>query len=231
MMNILSYLKGKSYPGRGIFIGKSKENFVCSYFIMGRSENSKNRVFEETENGIRTKAFCEEKLSDPSLIIYNPVINYKDKLIITNGDQTNTIYDFLKEDKTFKQALKTRSFEPDKPNYTPRISAIVYDDFTFEMSILKSDEGDDSQCLRYFFEYENLPVNTARLIHTYEDDGAVLPSFIGEAKKLSFKEEGIDEFANNLWDSLDSENKVSLYTHFINIKTKSVTTKIINKNK
>ncbi len=229
MITLNEYLQNKSYPGRGIFIGKSEEYLVAAYFIMGRSENSRNRIFAKTDLGIKTMAFDESKLSDPSLIIYNPVIKYNDNLIVTNGDQTNTIYDFLQKDRGFNCALKTREFEPDAPNFTPRISALITKDYSFKMSILKSDEGDSNHCLRYFYEYNNVPVNTGRIIHTYFDDGNPIPSFTGEPVKVSFTGE-IEEFSNNLWNSLNSENKVSLYVNFINMKTNEYTVKIINKN-
>ncbi len=229
MITLNEYLQNKSYPGRGIFIGKNETHLVCAYFIMGRSENSRNRIFKETDLGIKTMAFDESKLVDPSLIIYNPVIKYNDNLIITNGDQTDTIYEFLQKDRGFNCALKTREFEPDAPNFTPRISSIINKDYSFKMSILKSDDGNSSHCLRYFYEYNNLPTNTGRIIHTYFDDGNPIPSFIGEPVKVSFNG-NINEFSSSLWNSLNEENKVSLYVNFIDMKTNEYTVKIINKN-
>ncbi len=229
MITLNEYLQNKSYPGRGIFIGKNEEYLVAAYFIMGRSENSRNRVFTKTDLGIKTMAFDESKLVDPSLIIYNPVIKFNDNLIITNGDQTDTIYEFLKKDRGFNCALKTREFEPDAPNFTPRISALISKDYSFKMNILKSDEGDSNHCLRYFYEYNNIPVNTGRIIHTYFDDGNPIPSFIGEPVKVSFDGD-VKAFSNNLWDSLNEENKVSLYVNFINMKTNEYTVEILNKN-
>lgn len=229
-MNLLSYLESKEYPGRGIFVGENTENVVVAYFIMGRSSNSRNRVFETTEDGIRTKAFDESKLEDPSLIIYAPVRKVFDFTVVTNGDQTDTIKDFLNKGDSFENALRTREFEPDCPNFTPRISAVLNGDFSFKMSILKSDNGCGDRCLRYFYEYPALAENTGRIIHTYKDNGSPIPSFEGEPVLVEIENCGIDTFADKVWNSLNDENKVSLFVRYINKNTKQETTKIINKN-
>lgn len=224
-----------SYPGRGIVIGKSAdgENAVIAYFIMGRSENSRNRVFEELDGGIRTKAFDPAKLSDPSLIIYSPVRVIDNKIIVTNGDQTDTVYEHIKTGSDFENALRTRTFEPDEPNFTPRISGILNlekDDFTYKMSILKSTNGNANAAQRFFYEYQ--PVNgLAHFIHTYKMDGSPrIPSFEGEPKPVALENESIDDFTANLWNSLNEENKVSLFVRYIGLKNGEVQTRIINKN-
>lgn len=230
-MNIASYLQSKEYPGRGILVGKTKTDIVMAYFIMGRSVNSQNRIFEITDDGIRTKAFDESKMEDPSLIIYAPVRKVGDVTVVTNGDQTDTIRDFLVKGDSFENALRTREFEPDGPNWTPRISALVNQDGSFKMSILKSDKGDESQCLRYFYEYASPIENQARIIHTYNDNGNPIPSFEGEPKTVCGIEGDIDTVTNMLWDSLNKDNKVSLFVRFINRTTGEETTRIVNKNK
>lgn len=230
MVNIEKYLGENSYPGRGIIIGRSGKNTVIAYFIMGRSENSRNRIFFESEGGIRTKAFDESKLSDPSLIIYAPVKVISGMTIVTNGDQTDTVYDFIKEGKTFEEALRTREFEPDGPNFTPRISGIVYPDGTFKLSILKSDGGNDSQCVRNFYEYSSPLDGRGRIIHTYKQDGSPIPSFEGEPVTFALEEVDIDSFAEKIWNSLNADNKVSLFVRYINREDGSEQSRIINKN-
>ena len=231
LLNLNEILKNNTYPGRGIVIGKSEDgkNVVIAYFIMGRSENSRNRVFIEEECGIRTEAFDPAKLSDPSLIIYWPVRVLGDKTIVTNGDQTDTIYDYLKDGKSFEDALRTRTFEPDPPNFTPRISGLIEANGDYRLSILKSNDGDDNSAHRYFYEYENVKAGEGHFIHTYKHDGNPIPSFEGEPKKITITGD-IDTFTATLWDNLNSDNKVSLFTRFINLKTGKTETRIINKN-
>ena len=234
-LEICKELSANSYPGRGIIIGKSEDGkkAVTAYFIMGRSSNSRNRVFVEEGEGIRTQAFDESKLEDPSLIIYAPVRVLGNKTIVTNGDQTDTIYDGMDKQLTFEQSLRSREFEPDAPNYTPRISGIMHVEngtYNYAMSILKSNNGDPSACNRYTFAYSN-PVNgEGHFIHTYMQDGNPLPSFEGEPKLIGI-EGDIDSFTNMLWDSLNEENKVSLFVRYIDIETGKYETRIINKNK
>ena len=229
MVDIKKELCENSYPGRGIIIGKScDEKVVIAYFIMGRSENSRNRIFEVDGEGIKTKAFDESKMVDPSLIIYAPVRVINGKTIVTNGDQTDTVYDFIKDGKTFADALRTREFEPDEPNFTPRISGIV-DGFDYKLSILKSAEGDGATCRRYFYEYTNPKAGEGHFIHTYKCDGDPIPSFEGEPKKIAL-EGNIDEFTNSLWTSLNEDNKVSLFVRYIDVKSGKYETRIINKN-
>ncbi len=234
MISIEKELKGNSYPGRGIIIGKSKDgnHAVTAYFIMGRSENSRNRIFVEDGDGIRTQAFDPSKMVDPSLIIYSPVRVLGNKIIVTNGDQTDTIFDLMNNQLTFEQALRTREFEPDAPNYTPRISGIVKledDDFNYAISILKSANGNAESCQRFNFAYKN-PINgEGHFIHTYKCDGDPIPSFEGEPKLIAVSDD-IDEFTNLLWDSLNEDNKVSLFVRYIDLKSKEISTRIINKN-
>lgn len=231
MIDMVKDLQQNSYPGRGIVLGRSSdgEHAVIGYFIMGRSENSRNRVFVEEQGGIRTEAFDPKKLSDPSLIIYWPVRVLGYQTIVTNGDQTDTIYDYLKDGKTFEEALRTRTFEPDGPNFTPRISGLVEKNGDYRLSILKSNEGDPGSAHRYFYEYENPKAGQAHFIHTYEHDGNPIPSFVGEPKQV--KIEGcIECFTKMLWENLNEDNKVSLFTRFINLKTGETETRIINKN-
>ena len=234
LLSIEQELKGNSYPGRGIIIGKSADGkkAVTAYFIMGRSENSRNRVFVEEGEGIRTQAFDPSKLSDPSLIIYAPVRVLDDKTIVTNGDQTDTVYDLMKEGKTFEESLRTREFEPDGPNYTPRISGImnVKDNaFDYSMSILKSNNGNPDACNRYTFSYSDPVAGEGHFIHTYMCDGNPLPSFEGEPKLISIPDD-MDAFADTLWTSLNEDNKVSLFVRYIDIATGKYETKIVNKN-
>ncbi len=233
-LSIEKKLKENSYPGRGIIIGKSKDgkHAVTAYFIMGRSENSRNRVFVEEGEGIRTQAFDPSKLVDPSLIIYAPVRVLGNKTIVTNGDQTDTIYDLVGDGRSFEQALRTREFEPDAPNYTPRISGIMQvneGEYHFAMSILKSDNGNGAACNRYTYTYENPIAGEGRFIHTYRCDGNPLPSFEGEPKLIEIPDD-MDEFTDLLWNSLNEENKVSLFVRYIDIKTGKYKTNIINKN-
>lgn len=218
---MFDYLAAKEYPGRGIILGKSEDNkAVFAYFIMGRSTNSRNRVFETSDDDIRTKAFDESLLSDPSLIIYSPVRVLGKKIIVTNGDQTDTIYEYLKDKKTFEDALYTRTFEPDAPNFTPRISGLIdiESGLKLKLSILKSDEGDESQSLRFFYNYDNPKPGEGFLIHTYKENSDPLKSFEGEPVKVSLKG-SIDEFVNSLWNSLNTDNKISLAVRYIDMVT------------
>ena len=234
MISLEQELKGNSYPGRGIVIGKSADGkkAAAAYFIMGRSENSRNRIFVEEGEGIRTQAFDPSKLVDPSLIIYAPVRVLGNDTIVTNGDQTDTIYEGLKEGLTFEQSLRSREFEPDGPNYTPRISGVMHIEngqYDYAMSILKSNSGNPQACNRYTFSYENCVAGEGHFIHTYQCDGNPLPSFEGEPKLVAIPND-IEEFAQMLWSSLNEENKVSLFVRYINIEDGTYETKIINKN-
>jgi len=218
---MFDYLVAKEYPGRGIILGKSEDNrAVFAYFIMGRSTNSRNRVFEVSNDDIRTKAFDESLLSDPSLIIYSPVRVLGKKIIVTNGDQTDTIYEYLKDKKTFEDALYTRTFEPDAPNFTPRISGLIdiESGLKLKLSILKSDEGDESQSLRFFYNYDNPKSGEGFFIHTYKENSDPLKSFEGEPIKVGLKG-SIDEFAKSLWNSLNTDNKISLAVRYIDMAT------------
>ena len=219
---MFKYLSKLEYPGRGIILGKSDDgkNAVFAYFIMGRSVNSRNRIFDVYGDDIRTKAFDESLLNDPSLIIYSPVKVFGDNVIVTNGDQTDTIYEYLKTGKSFEDALYTRTFEPDAPNFTPRISGLIElkDRLKLKFSILKSDEGDENQTLRFFYNYDNPKPGEGFLIHTYKENSDPLKSFEGEPKKIQISGD-IDEFSEKLWNSLDSENKISLAVRYINLET------------
>ena len=232
MRKIAEELSENTYPGRGIIIGKTAdgEKIAVAYFIMGRSVNSRNRVFIEEHAGIRTEAFDPAKLSDPSLIIYHPVRTLGKTLIVTNGDQTDTIYEMMAMGHSFEDALRTRTFEPDEPNFTPRISAIV-NNGNYRMSILKSAEGNGNTVRRYFFDYENPLAGQGHFIHTYKCDGSPIPSFEGEPQLVEIGNENIDEFTEMVWNNLNEDNKVSLYTKFIDIKTGKSETRIVNKNK
>ena len=232
--NIATLLNTNAYPGRGIIIGRSRDgkSAVTAYFIMGRSVNSRNRVFVTEGEGIRTQAFDPSKLEDPSLIIYAPVRVLGNTTIVTNGDQTDTVYDGMKEGKTFEESLRCRKYEPDGPNFTPRISGIMNIEngsYDYAMSILKSDNGDPDCCNRYTFTYDNPKAGEGRFIHTYMQDGNPLPSFESEPEWIDI-EGDIDEFTSMLWDNLNEENKVSLFVRFIDIATKETETRIINKN-
>ena len=227
-------LQQNSYPGRGIVLGRSEDGAyaVSAYFIMGRSENSRNRVFVEDGAGIRTQAFDPSKMVDSSLIIYAPVRVLGDYTIVTNGDQTDTVYDLMQAGKTFEESLRTREFEPDAPNYTPRISGLIdqiNNFFSYALSILKSADGDPSSCQRYTFSYSNPIAGVGHFIHTYEGDGNPLPSFSGEPQKIAVSGD-IDAFIEMLWNSLNAENKVSLFVRYIDLKTKKTETRIVNKN-
>ena len=234
MLSLATELSNNSYPGRGIVIGKSEDGTkaVTAYFIMGRSSNSRNRVFVTEGEGIRTEAFDPSKLEDPSLIIYAPVRVLGNDTIVTNGDQTDTAYDGISNGLTFEQSLRIREFEPDGPNYTPRISGVMHVEngvYDYQMSILKSNNGNPDACNRYTFSYEN-PVNgEGHFIHTYMHDGNPLPSFEGEPKLVGI-DGTIDEFTNMVWESLNEENKVSLFVRFIDISTGKYETRIVNKN-
>ncbi|MCI6914479.1 MAG: IMP cyclohydrolase [Lachnospiraceae bacterium] len=223
-----------SYPGRGIVVGKTPDGkkAAIAYFIMGRSENSRNRVFVTEGEGIRTEAFDPKKLEDPSLIIYAPVRVRGTDTIVTNGDQTDTIYDLMAQGKTFEESLRTRQFEPDGPNFTPRISACLHfaDKFNYEISILKSNRGDASCCNRYTFSYDTPITGEGHFIHTYMQDGNPLPSFEGEPTLVEIPTNDLDEFTELVWNSLNEDNKVSLFTRFIDIETGAKETKIVNKN-
>lgn len=227
-------LGSNSYPGRGIITGLSQDGktAICAYFIMGRSENSRNRVFEETADGIRTRAFDESKLEDPSLIIYSPARTFGKNIIVTNGDQTDTIYEGLKKGLSFEQSLRSRTFEPDAPNYTPRISSCMNFEggYSFEISILKSNEGNPDCTDRYNFYYDKPIAGEGRFIHTYVGDGNPLPSFEGEPERVSIGG-NIDEFTAEIWEALNEDNKISLYTVFVDVETGKKETRIINKNK
>lgn len=234
MLELAKELSGNAYPGRGIVIGRSANGkyAVTAYFIMGRSSNSRNRVFVTEGEGIRTEAFDPSKLEDPSLIIYAPVRVLGKNTIVTNGDQTDTIYDGMKAGQTFEQSLRCREFEPDGPNYTPRISGVMHvenGEYDYAMSILKSNDGDPSCCNRYTFTYDKPIAGQGHFIHTYMHDGNPLPSFQGEPKKVAISDD-MDEFTQMVWDNLNEENKVSLFARYIDITTGEYRTKIINKN-
>ena len=234
MLKIEKELQENSYPGRGLIIGRSADGTkaVTAYFIMGRSENSRNRVFVEDGEGIRTQAFDESKLTDPSLIIYAPVRVLGNKTIVTNGDQTDTIYEGMDKQMTFEQSLRSREFEPDGPNYTPRISGVMHVEngkYSYAMSILKSNNGNPESCNRYTFAYENAAAGEGHFIHTYMHDGNPLPSFEGEPKLIAIPDD-MEAFANTLWSSLNEDNKVSLFVRYIDIATGKYESKIINKN-
>ena len=229
-------LNSLAYHGRGIIIGKSPDGkkAITAYFIMGRSENSRNRVFVEDGAGIRTQAFDESKMTDPHLIIYAPVRVLGNKTIVTNGDQTDTIYELMDRQMTFEQALRTREFEDDAPNFTPRISGIIRlenGDMNYAMSILKSAEGDGSSCQRYTFAYNNPIAGRAKFIHTYKCDGNPLPSFDGEPKTLELPDLNIDALTDLIWKNLNEDNRVSLFVRYIDLENGAYESRIVNKNK
>ena len=233
MITLDKELNSLAYHGRGIVIGRSGKKAVIAYFIMGRSENSRNRVFVEDGEGIRTQAFDESKMVDPHLIIYAPVRVLGNKTIVTNGDQTDTIYELMDKQMTFEQALRTREFEDDKPNYTPRISGIVHLDngeMNYAMSILKSADGDGSSCQRYTYAYSDPLNGKGKFIHTYKGDGNPLPSFEGEPKTVVIPDMDIDAFTAYVWENLNADNKVSLFTRYIDIATGEYESRIVNKN-
>ena len=231
-LNLNDLLAGNSYPGRGILLGRSADNrkAVMAYFIMGRSVNSRNRVFAETEDGIRTKAFDESKMTDPSLIIYHPVRTVGDTTIVANGDQSDTIRDGLLAGEVFAQSLRRRTFEPDAPNYTPRISGILHGDGSYALSILKSADGDPASCHRQFFGYENPLAGQGHFISTYKCDGDPLPSFEGEPRQVAITAPNAEALAQEMWKNLNEDNKVSLFVRYIDLNTKETDTIIINKH-
>lgn len=230
-VNLYEYLSGNEYPGRGIVLGRTQDGgkMLIGYFIMGRSENSRNRVFVEEGEGIRTEAFDPAKLSDPSLIIYSPVRVLGKTTIVTNGDQTDTIYDFLAAGKSFEDALRTRTFEPDGPNFTPRISGVVCG-AGYRLSILKSAEGDPSSAHRFFFDYTDALPGQGHVIHTYRENGSPIPSFEGEPVPVQMTED-FEGFGEKLWNALNEENKVSLFVRSIDLTSGKTQTKLYNKNK
>ncbi|MDE6964891.1 MAG: IMP cyclohydrolase [Lachnospiraceae bacterium] len=235
MLSLKKELSENAYPGRGIVIGKSSDGTkaVVAYFIMGRSVNSRNRVFVEEGEGIRTQCFDEAKMEDPSLVIYAPVRVWEHRTIVTNGDQTDTVYDGLQKGISFEEALRSREFEPDGPNYTPRISGVMNikdGQYDYMMSILKSNNGSPDGCNRFTYSYENPAAGEGRFIHTYMHDGNPLPSFEGEPKTVEIAGD-IDEFTQMLWTSLNEENKVSLFVRYIDIASGKYDTRIVNKNK
>ena len=231
IFDLAKLLSENSYPGRGIVVGRSADDkhAVIAYFIMGRSENSRNRVFTETPDGIRTEAFDPSKMVDPSLIIYHPVRVYEGATIVTNGDQTDTVRDGLAAGKSYIEALRTRQFEPDGPNYTPRISAVVEPDGAYEISILKSFDGDPACNKRFFFEYDAPRAGIGHFIHTYMTDGSPLPSFEGDPETVRIQGD-LAQFTEMIWTNLNEDNKVSLYTSFIDLETGKAETMICNKN-
>lgn len=231
-LNLAELLRSHPYPGRGIVLGRSADNkkAVIAYFIMGRSENSRNRVFEATEDGIRTRAYDESKMEDPSLIIYHPVRTVGCGTVVTNGDQTDTVRDFLLEGRSFAEALRTRCFEPDPPNYTPRISGLLSPDGSYKLSILKSADGDPSCNHRYFYEYDAPLPGTGHFIHTYQENRNPLPSFEGEPRKVAVTAPTAQAWAQELWASLNEDNKVSLFVQYISLDSGERETVIINKH-
>ncbi|MFR1052712.1 MAG: IMP cyclohydrolase [Lachnospirales bacterium] len=232
MEQLTELLSGNPYPGRGIALGRSADGkrAVMVYFIMGRSENSRNRIFEETADGIRTRAFDESRMTDPSLIIYHPVRVLEGTTIVTNGDQTDTVADAFRAGQSFVRALRTRTFEPDGPNWTPRISGVVRPDGGYTLSILKSADGDSACCQRFFFEYDTPIAGSGHFISTYETDGDPLPSFRGEPRRVSFGDESAEELAQKVWNALNEGNKVSLFVRTVELTTGKTDTAIVNKH-
>ena len=230
-IDLFSYLKGNPYPGRGILLGRSGDGkkAVIAYFIMGRSENSRNRIFEATEDGIRTRAFDESRMTDPSLIIYHPVRVVDGTVVVTNGDQTDTVADALRAGKSWVRALRTREFEPDGPNFTPRISGMVRPSGAYRLSILKN-AGDGKSCNRFFYEYDAPLAGIGHFISTYQTDGDPLPSFAGEPLTVAVDAASAGELSERLWESLNEENKVSLYVSFVDLATGQADTVIRNKH-
>ncbi len=230
--DLFSLLKSNAYPGRGIVLGRTQKHAVIAYFIMGRSENSRNRMFVPCEDGIRTEAFDPAKLSDPSLIIYAPVRVLGERTVVTNGDQTDTVVEFFKNGDAFEQAIRTRTFEPDAPNYTPRISGVIRvweGTCAYRLSIIKSDHGNPDAVQRFFFEYPAPVIGQGHFIHTYRCDGSPIPSFEGEPVCVSIPD-CMEDFANYLWDSLNPDNKVSLFVRYILLAGGEAQTMIFNKN-
>ena len=234
LINLYQSLSANPYPGRGIVLGRTADNkkAAIAYFIMGRSENSRNRVFEQTEDGIRTRAFDESKMTDPSLIIYHPVrLLDNGLLVVTNGDQTDTIRDAIGEGHCYRHALTQRKFEPDGPNWTPRISGVVKPDGSYNLSILKSLDGDPSCCCRYFFEYDAPVPGTGHLIHTYQENLDPLPSFQGEPRRVAIDAQDAQSWAEALWTALNEENKVSLYVQLFDLTSGARDVAILNKHR
>ncbi len=231
-LDLMQELRRNPYPGRGIVLGRSADGkkAVIAYFIMGRSENSRNRIFSVTEDGIRTEAYDPSKMVDPSLIIYHPVRKVGELTIVTNGDQTDTIMEALTQGHCYRHALQTRTFEPDGPNYTPRISGVVKPDGGYNLSILKSFNGDPAFCNRYFFEYDGVPAGYGHFIYTYQGDGSPLPSFEGEPELVGIPASSAAQLAELIWDSLNGENKVSLFVRTIDLATQETDDVIINKH-
>jgi hypothetical protein len=232
-LDLNELLSTNPYPGRGILLGRSADDkkAVIAYFIMGRSENSRNRVFEQTEDGIRTKAFDESKMTDPSLIIYHPVRVMEGGLtIVTNGDQTDTIRDHILLGHCYRHALNTREFEPDGPNYTPRISGVLKPDGSYNLSILKSLDGDPSCCCRYFYEYDHALAGVGHFIHTYQENLDPLPSFEGEPRRVSISAPDAQTLAEQLWHSLNQDNKVSLFVQYVDLSSGARDTVLVNKH-
>ena len=232
--NIGELIADNSYVGRGIIIGKTADSkkAAFAYFIMGRSENSRNRIFAEKGDDLIIYPFDESKVEDPSLIIYLPIRKFENKLIVTNGDQTDTVYEYLKNGKSFEEALQTREFEPDKPNFTPRISGIAEfseNDFTYKMSILKSADSEGTCCNRYTFSYHPI-AGLGHFIHTYNCDGNPIPTFTGEPERVAIPND-IDAFTKEIWDNLNGDNKISLYVRFVDLQSGSTENRMINKNK
>ena len=232
MTDLTAYLRERTYPGRGIALGRSADGrkAVIVYFIMGRSVNSRNRVFAATDDGIRTQAHDPAKMSDPSLIIYHPVRTVGKDTVVTNGDQTDTIRDALLAGKTFAAALRTRTFEPDGPNWTPRISGLVSPDGSYKLSILKSLDGDPSCCCRYFYEYDKPAAGMGHIIHTYAANGEPLPSYVGEPAPVAIDAADAGTLAEQVWAALNEDNKVSLYVSYIDLATGERDTVIVNKH-
>ena len=230
-LDITQLLKGNPYPGRGIVLGRSADNkyAVAAYFIMGRSENSRNRVFTVTEDGIRTEAHDPSKMTDPSLIIYHPVRQVGEELIVTNGDQTDTIWEYLAKGESWEAALRTRKFEHDGPNWTPRISGLQAMDGSYKMSILKSADPEGSACARYFYEYPATP-GLGHFLHTYVTDGnPVIPTFQGEPERVVIPDD-IEEFNRELWENLNPDNKISLFVRCTDLETRKCRQRILNKH-
>ncbi|MBQ8851187.1 MAG: IMP cyclohydrolase [Oscillibacter sp.] len=232
LLNLNDILTSHPYPGRGIVLGRSADNAkaVIAYFIMGRSENSRNRIFEATEDGIRTRAFDESKMVDPSLIIYHPVREVNGDTVVTNGDQTDTVANFMREGKSYIEALRTRCYEPDPDNYTPRISGVVAKDGSYCLSILKSADGDPSCNHRFFYEYDAPIAGAGHFIHTYQENLDPLPSFEGEPRKVAIGATDAKTWAAEIWANLNEDNKVSLFVRTIDLATGQTDTAIINKH-
>ncbi len=230
MQNLFERIGATTYPGRGLVAGRTSdgEGMFLAYFIMGRSENSRNRVFATTADGIRTEAHDPNKMVDPSLIIYAPVRRIGSATVVTNGDQTDTICDFLNQKRCFSEALRTRMFEPDAPNFTPRISMLAEADGRVQMSILKSGDANGETCVRNFFEYESIPTGTARFLHTYLGDGNPIPSFEGEPEQAVLSGD-FESLTNGIWNALNADNRVALWTEMLDLKTGEYTERIINR--